>query len=656
MSYFKDDPKRDAKDEVKSDVLGQGEEVQEEQGSITPSDGSSHSGGSQITTQNQTGTQGALRPSKGGSGGRPSGFVDVKKYVDKNKPAGAKIADKTYEQIGQASKAANQARKQAIQNFTNEASSGGLQNTQQKVADIKSYSEQQAGLAQAPENSQFQESDFQNIINARYEGPKNLAETGNIYQDLRKTADETARLGQQAQTGSGRQDMLRNMFSQNREYTSGMGKLDEVLMRSQGQKIQDIKQAGKMLGTSDDIMRQAGEEALGISSGLEKDIARTRQQSRDAFSSVAGTRQKQVDDRVDSVVANWDKLPAHFRDAVSNPDGTVNLSKIEAATLGVQEGEGLYNLTGEDLFGTAENQLVEADRGRLISKDEQGNLARLQALSNMAQTDESLYDIGEYFDTEQAGTQSILDALDLEGVRGKLSGAEQSFRDQAAKDITGKGKDYERYSRGWGQARGKAHGSATKTANLKDILSAQGYDFDQDINTQDNSNIDILKNLGALTSSTEEGIDDNDILNPLGGLDYNEVLDKMGIGGDIDNLKNAPGDIAQQAGEGLSENVDELIGQDLANISGISPALDAIRSLGGSYNNLTTSLFGGGKSSARKKAQKSAEKKATADLQNKLNKQFSDSGFKNRVGVSDTEETSARNQALVNLLKELGVG
>ncbi len=581
-------------------------------------------------------------------------FTNIQKYVDKNKPQAQKMAESSLENIRQS--AENQKRKQedTINQFTQQAQASGLQNTQQQVQNISDYTRQQAGLAPNAAQSSLDDTGFQNIINAQYQGPKSLSETGGLFQQLQKQAAETSRVGQLAQSLQGREQLLKEQNTKGgRDYSAGASQLDAMLLNQQTPILAQMEAAGRNIGSADTIMQNVGQQAQGIAGQTAADVLATKEQARQAFQNIAGERQGQVDQRVGQVIDNWDKLPAYFRDALSNPDGTVNLSAVEAATLGVQSGEGLYNLSGEDLFGTSENPIIAAEKARLISTGEQGNLARLQALSNLAQTGQNkLFDIGDYYNADLAGTQTAFDALNLPGVREQLAGAEQKFRDDASKEQKASATDYERYDRGWGQSRGKAYGTANVSESLKDLLANQGYDFDSEINSQDTSNIDVLKNLANL-ANMNTGTIDTSVTNQLGGVDYNELADSSGLGQSFDDIRNIPSNVAQGLGEGLSNMTDDLIGQDLANITGISPTLDLVRGLGGAYNDVTTSLFGGGKSSARKKAQASAEKKALSKLQNQLQNQFTESGFQNRVGVADTQETQQRTQALMNLLANL---
>ena len=600
-------------------------------------------------------------------------FTNIQKYVDKNKPQAQKMAESSLGDIRKTQENVKRQQQSALQDFTTTAQASGLQNTEQQVGQLKDYASQQAGLTTAETPAEMTDRQFQDIINAKYSGPRNLTETGNIYQQSLEQANKAGRVGELAQSAQGREQLLREQNTLGgRQYTRGASQLDNLLLGRQTDQLAQMEAAGRDIGSSRDLMSQLTGQASTVAGQTAEGVAATKNLARQEFASIANERQGQIDSRVGDVIENWDKLPAHFREALSRPDGTVDISKVEAATLGVQSGEGLYQLSGEDLFGTAEDPAVVAERARLISQGEQGNLSRLQALSNLAQTDEKLYDIGDYFNQDIAGTQSAFDALNLEGVRSKLSGAEQGFRQDAGVDQVGRGSDYERYKRGWGQSRGKAHASATQTGNLKDILSAQGYDFGSDIQGEDSSNVDVLKALSEMSKSTQqEEIDQEESAVDFIGEDPNELwsnllgsefADYSNVGGLESKLAGWTNDQIQKTGEGIynaSQDFEDTVfgGNDtlLGNLTTdpISMTGDLISDFGSSVQSGFQDVFGGGKSGAKKKAQAGANRKALADLQAKLSGQLTESGFSNRLNVADTEATQARDADLMELLKNL---
>lgn len=602
-------------------------------------------------------------------------FTNIQKYVEKNKPKAEQMGQSSLEAIRRASQEAKDAQNTALTKFQEQAGSSGLHETADKVSQLEAYTRDQAGFNQdntvqqpvQPETTAEQEvpnesaqnqvvdstasyddkslpmineATFRDIINAKYRGPRSLVETGNIYSELAQQARESARAGENVQSQQGRKRFLKDVFTDgDKEYSSGLANLDEYILGKAGSKpgeyLKKLTQEGKAIGSEQDILREASRRATDVASGMERDVAATREQARGAFADIAKERQDEVDKRVDDVIANWDKLPAHFREIFSNPDGTVNLSAIEANILGVRSGEGVYNLKGSDLFAEqGQEGYIDPEAARLISQTESSNLQRLQALSNLAQTQQKLYDIegsrfgSEYYD--QAGTQSALDALNTQRVRDQLAKAEQEFRDYAGQDVTGYGK---------GQAsRGNFWGTVTKTADQRYTNSLQNalkdsYDFTSPIEQENLSDTSLLKqiadyeqangyqqsdyNLDSNYRSTDEDRDIYDLADM-------RTLEPIGdFGNYLSNIVNSPNEF-------ISDTLD-VIG-----LGGISDALGFID----------------GKD-VQKLAQAKADKAAAKDLANKLYSRLDASNIENRIGVADTEETRQRYENLKKLMANI---
>lgn len=625
-------------------------------------------------------------------------FTNIQKYVDKNKPSAQKLADSSVSDIRKTQEDLKNKQQETLAQFTTNSQQGGLHETSNRVADINAYTTEQANLPQqysgneevinsnanaafkdgvanrgieqkapvtptVPEsNSGIDENRFTDIINASYTGPKNLTETGNLYQSALDASKEASNVGNLAQTTEGREQLLREKFTQGgKQYGQGASQLDNLLMGQQTNQLSQMQNLGKEIGSTEDIMRKFTTGATDVANQTREQVEATKNQARAEFQAIAQDRQGQVDSRVGDVVENWDKLPAHFREALSNPDGTMNLSQVEAAVLGVSSGEGLYNLTGEDLFGDGLTDRVEADTSKLITTNEQQNLARLHALSNLAQTEDSLYDINNtnYANAENAGTQTAFDALDIEGVRNTLADAEQSFRDTAAEDTVGTGVGRKYYNKSLGR-KGRAKATSTKTDTLQNQL-ADKYDFDSDISREAVDNSKYLDALSSLTSTqgkdvdTSGGIDNSKGVTTTDFSDSDDIIDDYG--NFISNNYNILGDAASLPADLLSDGINGLLGENneiakLANIP-LNFASDTISALGDGVSDLNRAIFGSGSGAAKKKAKAIADANATKNLQANLEKAYEDSGFANRIGVADTEENSARNQQLMNLLNKL---
>ena len=676
---FVDDPNQKSENVAGAAPLSQGQATPQPQGESAPTQGDS----SPSTIQS-----GSTAPKTTNKSGKASSgmFTNIQNYVAKNQPQAQKMAESTLGEIRKANEASKTAQKNALSQFSSQTEQGGLHDTAARQAELESYTRSQAGMAaptpqatpqvtpqaDAPPvdtasvdapvpQTGIDESQFANILNAKYQGPRNLTETGNIYSQLQKQAQKSADMGQLTQTDQGRGQLMKDLNTRGgRQYGAGMSKLDSMLMGQQTDQLQDIMSAGKEIGSSQDIMRSVGQQAQDVAGQRASEVQATRDASRGSFGNIASERQTEVDNRVDEVVANWDNLPAHFRESFSNPDGTVNLSKLEAVTLGINQGEGVYNLSGEDLFGSADNAIVQSERDRLISQNEQGNLARLQALSNLAtgMGDEKLYDItsagkADYSNIDRAGTQTAMDALDLDHVRSQMASAERGFRTDAAKDVVGTGKGQKTYNKGFMKGSGKKHSTRTSTANVKDMLDQAGYDFNSEISDTNIGTKDILNNLASAIQDTRKN-------STFGDLGQGSVVQGgSGAGANSmvqDYLTNPISDLGktiEDAFGGLEDSGREIGGMGGDAISTIG---DAGKDIFGTASKAVRDIgkfFGGGGSDAQSAANQIAQNAANANLQKNMEQKIKDLNYTRRSNIIEGEDADLRNQALMDILAKM---
>lgn len=703
---FVDDPNNNSQNSTIAGAAPLSNAAPTDQASNTASEGSQAASQSSTIQSSSKPASTNVKAPKASSGM----FTNIQKYVNKNKPSAQNMAESSVSDIRKTQDDLKQKQQDNLAKFTTNAQQGGLHDTQARVADVGSYTTEQANLPHqveqtttegsvAAEQAQSQqtatginEDRFSDIINANYTGPKNLTETGNLYQNSLEAANEAGRVSQMSQSIEGREQLLRDKFTQGgRQYTQGASQLDNLLLGQQTSQIAQMQDLGRQIGSTEDIMSRFTSGATDIANQTAGQVQATKDQARAEFQRVAQERQGQVDSRVGDVVENWDKLPAHFRAALSNPDGTVNLSSIEAGVLGVDSGEGLYNLTGEDLFGDGITDKVQADRSRLATINEQQNLARLQALSNLAHGGDKLYDINQsdYSDADLAGTQTAFDALDIEGVRNQLTNAEEAFRTDAAKNTIGTGVGNKYYDKDWGKT-----GRITTTRNVVDTLQNQLkdiYDFDSEINrdVQDNSKLltalDTLAGSGNVVNTSAynarggqaiqqgDGLEDvvaaaenygtmddvsdneNSVVDDI--LNYNPFKGEHNfLGGGGLNSFEAMGDFVDKNTQKLSNGIEKALG-DNAFTKAISAPVEwtgkLAEGIGSVIGDIGDFIGGSGKSDAKKIASAIAYQNANKDLVEKLQNKYKDSGFENRLGIQDNEQTQERTQQLIDLLSKL---
>ena len=712
---FVDDPNQNTENVAGAAPLSQPTATPQPQGESANTQGDS----SPSTIQS-----GSTAPKTTNKSGKASSgmFTNIQNYVAKNKPQGQKMADNTLGEIRKANESSKEAQKNALSQFSSQTEQGGLHDTAARQAEVDAYTRSQANIVPpAPEavpqdgtqaevapvetvpQTGIDESQFANILNAKYQGPRNLTETGNIYSQLQNQATKSADMGKLTQTAEGRGQLLKDINTRGgRQYGAGMSKLDSMLVGQQPNQIEALMKEGSDIGTSQDIMGRLSQQSKDVAGQRASEVQATRDASRESFGNIASERQTEVDNRVDEVVANWDNLPNHYKEIFSKPDGSVDLSAIEAATLGMDDSTRLFNVRDkygvDGLFGG-----VDADRTKLISSDEQANLARMQALSNLATEmpeGEKLYDIGDYSDETKAGTQSAFDALNLGNFADKLEQTEKDFQKDIGKTQTGQG--HKKVSRGnaWGTKTKNYY--ATAQDQLANQLSKQqdnavsqimvnnpemsqedaqaaaqnlGYGYKAGEVERLNTNPDLLANLAELSKDYNVS-SENGKLN-LDTSSYNEkeqgdaldmsdagmlanpnyaaaaLLGREGVLGDFGEslfnfqrgLMDAPEKLATSMGDSLKDS--NLLG-DVSQISG-----NIVSEIGAGLGGIVNSFGGINTADMKKFGSGIAQNQANTNLLNKLKSEQSRLGASNVARVADTEETNQRTNALLDILKNL---
>lgn len=333
-----------------------------------------------------------------------------------------------------------------------------------------------------------------------------------------------------------------------------------------------------------------------------------------------------------------------------------NLSQLEAEALGVQGGEGLYNLIKErGIEGLL--QTAKADEKQLISRDEQSQLARLQKLAELA-TDYGSADSGidfrnQFTDRDLAGKQTALSALDTTGFRDALFGAEKNFQDRArGANITGAGTGYAQ-DRG---VFGTKSRSSTRylTENLGNLLDrADGFrkiynpeDIDDTAyNNLAKSARGILD--GSFSRASEQGIDPASLGTAL-GLDEN-------LSRAILNPAFATGAVLD-ANKFINDKILDF-GEDLTGSDTLSKVLFAPAAIGSFVSDIggkIASAVGGGlfgsSAGLQSQADVFAQQNAAKDLQNKITNRLRSEGYANQLGVVQDAERDAELLRLLGLL------
>jgi len=475
---------------------------------------------------------------------------------------------------------------------------------------------------------------FRDIINAVYQGPYRLSQIKGYDDTVGKVSEADRRLALINKAGvSG--DLLRTTFqSPGRAYTRGQEQLDSLLM-GQGDTLRNLLNVKQEIGNVGDTLSQAQQAAMSEAATRQDEIENIRTGARSKVQGISDARAEQIEGRLSQVIQDWDKLPQYFRDAltknVANNQG-YNVSALESQLLGVQGGEGLYNAI-KDLGIENVIKATQADRNKLISQREFGNLQNLQRLAEMADDygvpGSDLTFRSGYQDENLAGTQTAMDALDTQHLRDTLNDREYRFGQAVNKKIEGTGVGHDRYKSG-GRSR-DVEERVNLDTNLKNALAKAGYKFDRPQNEN-------FANPEAVTDLAQyiQGISDPswDKKTPM-KLDLTDPQSYLSS-----NVGMFTGDFLTGIPIGSS------IGQFGTNL--INSVLDKIPGGGG----IIGGLFNSGKGNAYNTARTNAFNAAKADLARNIQKELEKQGFGNRFRIDDSNQAVRDRRAA--LLKILG--
>lgn len=305
----------------------------------------------------------------------------------------------------------------------------------------------------------------------------------------------------------------------------------------------------------------------------------------------------------------------------------LNLSQLEAEALGVQGGEGLYNLLqSQGIDGLLKT--ATADKNKLISQDEQSQLSRLQSLAELAKgygsADSGIDFRNQYTNRDIAGTQNATSALDMDNFRNLLQGAERDFRtDAAGSNIVGQG--YGTGSSGGAFDTKRAQAWKTVDTNFGDLLGKA----------------DAYRNMYS-----DEGTDNNllrQIANSAQGKEtFGAGYVNPNLYDTVDQVAGIPQALMNQLTGGATNSG---AGRAAINYGMLTNPATAALSLG----NIVGGFVGGSKEEAQARADQGAYENAIANLRQNVENKINTTGLKNQFGVK------ANNAQDLELYKLLGM-
>jgi hypothetical protein len=615
-------------------------------------------------------------------------FTNLRNYLQANQ--GNRIASAAGQRVQNVAAGAQKGIQQANTAFGQKVEQGTLADRQKAVQDVTNiaqagrqvqYQAPQAPAAPAPNTTQpaptapaapeatpaeqayfdaAQEKRFADIINAQYKGPQSLQQAG-LYDTTAKKVATASQAAKNTQTALGREQLLRDMFSKNRDYSLGQSRLDSLLLNTSAPGVQQLQAAAKPASEVQAQLEQANTGSSNLAASRAREVQEIQNKAREAFTGQQTEQAKTVEDRITAMttqpvmepvldaqgnptvdangqpamravmktdgtpMTEWDRLPEYFKSIIAkNKNRKLALGAEEAGVLGLSAGEGIFNLK-QKLVKTK-----DADREALVSKDE---VARQNALARLAGLDLSgALNKEQKYGIDKAGTQSSLSAIDTKGIRDQLNEVKKLFEKKAkAQNITG-----------FGSKKNKTSGKryyASETQNLGKLLKKAGYNFNAPESTQI-GNTDILKNLSGDRIADQ---DPGTVLTSPGPIDLTSSISGTDNKGAIDpytDNSSLASKLGYAAGDIASGGLHTVL----------RPAgIDVTGALMGGIDKFTgSSIFGGGSSSRESKSD--AARMAREDLQRRVTAALNKSGVYNRANIVDNEKTRTRLEGLKALL------
>lgn len=303
----------------------------------------------------------------------------------------------------------------------------------------------------------------------------------------------------------------------------------------------------------------------------------------------------------------------------------LELSQLESEALGIQGGEGLYNLLKdrgvEGLLKTA-----AYDKNKLVSEDEQSQLARLQSIAQLA-SDYGVKGSGldfrnQFSERDLAGQQNATSALDTENFKNLMQGAERDFRtNAAASNIVGSG--YGTGSSGGAFGTKRAQSWKSVSQNFEDLINkAGGY---RNIYSDEGVDKDLLKQIASQAQGNTSF--------QLGNVDPGVV------GGTMDAI-GAPADYLSSM---LGNSGTAKTATNLAMLTNPVTAPIALANMLGSF-------VGGSSAEAQGRADYAAGLNAVENLKGNIQSKINTTGLKNQLSVGQNTNQDLELFKLLGLL------
>ena len=329
--------------------------------------------------------QGGAPGAQSGGGSRPDNpgnFVGITDYLKANQNQAGKLGDQVGGKITSSISDANTGLNNAGSQFNQAASQGVIQG-------LGTASQDATGIVNRADTSgKLNEGDatrFNQISNASYSGPKNLADKQEIYQPAFKAYNDAQRLASLSENESGSQELVKDFANKDKNYTKGANRLDSYLLNTQDNrnKLLSARDSAKDLAPK---LKQTEDSASAFATGLSNQSNQAKATARDLLASTSMARRAATDSRLNSLKSLVDKKNSNISELTQvfgdqSDGGSASFTPEQLNLLGLSDNQQLFgalNTGASDLLP----QLNPFDANTAISKEEQSRMASLAELSN----------------------------------------------------------------------------------------------------------------------------------------------------------------------------------------------------------------------------------------------------------------------------------
>lgn len=341
---------------------------------------------SQAPTISGSNTGGASDPNKQ----QGSGYTNIQKVIQANQ--GNQLGSAVGNNIQQVGNAASDNLKNAQGTFDQQSQANQFNTDQNRQTVSNVLNDPTQFNTQDPNAANYQQGNqFKTLISGQYQGPTDLANSGQI----QSQANNAAQMGQALGSAGGRIGLLQQIVG-NPQYQSGEQNLDNLLLgQSKDPSLQAARRQSLTLqGQTNNAIagaqaqgQQFGSEAKAFGNDVQNQLGQNVSTQNTNLQNQATQSQSDRD-------ANYQKTLADLKSG--------KISQGEADQLGLTQGENVFNTLNDPSKFMTESAL-KASAQNVASSNDYAKMQALQNLSGQYANQDTKNVFGQYQDPSQAG-------------------------------------------------------------------------------------------------------------------------------------------------------------------------------------------------------------------------------------------------------------